>query len=74
MRKNSNKDLIKTVSRNIRKLRYGMGISQEKLSERTGCHLNNIARIERGQVDPSLSMIYRISKALGVSISDLLEP
>ncbi len=72
MRKKSNIDLLKTVSRNIRNLRHKLDVSQLKLAEKIDCHLNHIARIERGQVDPSLSMLYRISKALCVSLPELL--
>lgn len=61
------------VSANIRRFRHAIGITQEELAERVECHVNHVARIERGQTDPSLSMLYRISKALSVSLVDLVQ-
>lgn len=47
-------------------LRLGAGLSQVQLAERAGTTQPYIARIERGQADPSTDMVSRIAQALGV--------
>lgn len=49
------------------------GYSQEELARRAGIHRTYIGGIERGERNPTLTMIHRLAKALGVSPSQLLE-
>ena len=48
-------------------------ISQEKLAELAGVHRNYIGLIERAELDPAISYIDKIAKALKIKISDLME-
>lgn len=50
-----------------------VGYSQEELARRAGIHRTYIGGIERGERNPTLTMIHRLAKALGVSPSQLLE-
>lgn len=72
MRKNAEVLLIRMVAAKIRHYRHALRLTQEDMAEKIGCHVNQYARIERGQSDLSLSMLYRISKALSISVADLL--
>lgn len=47
-------------------LRLAAGMSQAQLAERVGTSQSHIARIERGQNDPSTGVVERIANALGV--------
>lgn len=51
-------------------LRLRAGMSQAQLAEKAGSSQPHIARIERGQNDPSTDLIVRIAEALGVSEAD----
>lgn len=62
------------------KIRFGLAIkqyrlcrklSQEKLAELTGLHQTYISEVERGTRNISLVNIYKISKALNVSLTEL---
>lgn len=66
------KNVLRKFGANIRARRYSLGLSQMKLAEIIGCSLQAIGNIERGQANPSILMVYRISKALKVSPKDLL--
>jgi transcriptional regulator with XRE-family HTH domain len=44
------------------------------LAERAGCSESLLSRIENGLVSPSLTTLHRLSQALGVNVSTLLEP
>lgn len=55
----------------IRKMK---GITQEKLADLVEVHRTYIGFIEQGKRNPSISNIYKISKALKVSLKELFEP
>jgi transcriptional regulator with XRE-family HTH domain len=63
---------MKCFGASVQKLRYGLGISQEKLAERTNLHRTYIADIERGARNPTLLTIKKLAKGLGISAADLL--
>jgi transcriptional regulator with XRE-family HTH domain len=56
----------------LRRLRLKRKLSQEKLAELADLHINSIGRIERAQLDPSLTTIGKLAKALKVKPADLL--
>ncbi len=56
----------------VRLYRARTGCSQEELAVRAGIHRTYIGGIERGERNPTLTMIHRLAKALGVSPSQLL--
>lgn len=56
----------------LRVIRKESGLSQERLAETTGLSTNFIGEMERGLKAPGLVVILRLSRALGVSVHDLL--
>ena len=56
----------------LRKLREGRGISQRVLSERCGMSKNMISAYERGEVEPTASVIREIAQCLHTSTDYLL--
>lgn len=54
----------------IRKLRKERGMTQEKLGELSGLHASYIGGMERGERNPSLKSLQKISAALEVSLTD----
>lgn len=52
----------------IRRVREDAGITQSELARRMGTNQAVIARLERGGVDPKLSTIDRINRALGTEL------
>lgn len=67
-----NKNPIQRFAASVRRVRYQLGISQEKLAERSGLHRTYIADIERGERNPTLLTIEKVANGLGVCTSDLL--
>jgi transcriptional regulator with XRE-family HTH domain len=57
----------------MRALRTTRGLSQEALADLTRLHRTYIGGIERGERNVSLENIVRISRALGVTPSELLK-
>ena len=52
----------------IKKAREAKGITLRQLSELTGIDNANLSNIERGKIDPRLSTVKTICKALGLTI------
>jgi ribosome-binding protein aMBF1 (putative translation factor) len=53
-------------------LRLQKGWSQRKLADVTGMKQPHIARLERGQNDPSLGTMRRLASALGVELAAIV--
>lgn len=56
----------------LKRLRTHKGLSQEELGFRSGLHRTFISQLERGIKSPTLTTIYRLSTALGVSMTQML--
>lgn len=63
---------LKKLGDEIRVRRGKKKITQLKLAELVGCSLQGMGNIERGQANPSVLMVYRIARALDVSVRELL--
>ena len=66
-------DIAKIIGQRIRNYRTGLGLSQEKLAELSGCHYTYIGQIERGEKNATIESIEKIYAALNVSLSKLFE-
>ncbi len=64
--------ILKQIAAKISEIRHSKKYSQEKLAELAGLHKNYIGAIERAEKNPSIIVLYKISKALNISLSDLL--
>lgn len=69
---NKNK-LLKNLGNNIRNLRQQKGISQEELAFKIDSARNFIGCIERAEKSPTIVTLFRISKALGVTLENLVQ-
>ena len=56
----------------LRELRERLGISQEELAERVGCHANTIRRWELGYREPRSSDIQKLCEVLNCTEAELL--
>lgn len=67
-------DLLYLLGKRIKKLRIEKGMSQVDLVARMQGNIDttNISRIESGRTNPTIYSLYRLSEALEVSISELI--
>jgi transcriptional regulator with XRE-family HTH domain len=65
------KELLSLFGKRVRELRKGRRLSQERLADMAGIDSTFVGSIERGEANPSLKVIGKISDALNVSVSDL---
>jgi ribosome-binding protein aMBF1 (putative translation factor) len=57
------------VGKNIQKIRESKGISQQELAAKCNFEKSNMSRLEAGRVNPTLSTLEKVAKALDVSLA-----
>lgn len=65
---------LTTIGLRLRSLRRERGWRLEDLAERTGLSKAYLSRLESGERQPSLTALFGVARAYGVSFSALLEP
>ncbi len=60
------------LGENLKKARQKAGLSQVQLAKKAKIHANYYARVERGEVNPSVEIVENIAKALNVKSSEIL--
>ena len=69
----TNKLILKKLAKQIIKYRKERELTQEELSAKTGISRSSIAMIETAQRDLTISKLSKISKALNITLSELLD-
>ena len=72
-RREEKKDFGVMIGKHLKKIREAKGISQEQLSNKAGYYHTYVNKIEQGKYSPSLHTIWRLSNALGLSLSDFFK-
>lgn len=62
------------VGGQIRRYREARRLSQRALGERAGVTSSFLSQLENGRTNASIATLWRIAEALGVRLSDLVEP
>ncbi|MBR1425374.1 helix-turn-helix transcriptional regulator [bacterium] len=68
-----NTKILENFGYQVRKRRRQAGLSQEELAEKLNVHRTYMSFIERGQRNPSLIMIFKISRALKIKLPILFD-
>jgi transcriptional regulator with XRE-family HTH domain len=55
----------------VRTARAAAGLTQEELADRAGLDRSYIGGVERGERNPTLSVIEKIAEGLGVTLAEL---
>jgi transcriptional regulator with XRE-family HTH domain len=59
------------VGNRLRQFRRSAGLRLRDVADAAGCSESMLSKVENGQVSPSINMLHRLTKALGVNISNL---
>lgn len=65
-------NILRQIGLNVRRLRLGREMSQEALAFEADIALNYLSEIERGRRNPTVLIVDRLAKALGVPIALLV--
>jgi transcriptional regulator with XRE-family HTH domain len=68
-----NAKLIKGFGKKLRQIRIEKHISQEYLADEAGIPVSQIGRIERGEINTTISTAYLLATKLGVTINDMFD-
>ncbi|RJQ27952.1 XRE family transcriptional regulator [Candidatus Parcubacteria bacterium] len=68
----THKDVLKKFGEKMQKVRQSKGVTQEELAARLAMHRTYIGLIERGERNPTIRTLYKITKALKVDSKELL--
>lgn len=60
------------IGKNLRKARKNQGREQIEVAEEAGINTSYYARIERGEANPTLEVLYAVIKALRLKSSEIL--
>lgn len=60
------------VGQKIKSVREARKLTQAEVAKKAGIHVNYFARVERGEVNPSIEILQNIIKALNAKSSDIL--
>lgn len=66
-------DIRERLARNLRRLRQGKELSQEEFAFRAKIHRTYVSDLERGTRNPTITIVEKLAKALGVKASELLD-
>lgn len=58
----------------IKELRALQGLTQEEAADRIGIFRTYMSRIESGQANPTLTLLYEIARAFGIPVQKLFDP
>ena len=65
---------ISQIGKNLKKLRKQKGLSQDRLSKLADVSYNTVIKLESGGItNPTIETLQKITKALGVSVDNLLK-
>lgn len=65
-------EITQLVAQNLRKIRDEKKLSLEKLAELTGVSKSMLGQIERGESNPTISIVWKITNGLKISFTSLL--
>lgn len=60
-----------TFGEAVRKARAAAALTQEELADQCGLDRSYIGGVERGERNPTLSVIEKIAKGLGITLAEL---
>lgn len=66
-------DIYISIGKKIKSIRESKGLTQQNLADLCDFEKSNVSRIESGRTNITIKNLYKISQALGVKISDLVD-
>ena len=60
------------IGNNIRTRRNDLGVSQQELADNSDIAKSTVQRIEKGELNPTIIVLQKVSKALDMGLCELL--
>lgn len=68
-----NKEFIFAFGENLKKMRIEAGLSQENLANDADIPLSQVGRIERGEINTTISTVYALATALNTNAAEMFK-
>lgn len=68
-----NTKILERLGENLRKYRKMNNLTQEELAEIVGIHPTYVGKLEMGKNNPSVKMLFKISRALKITLADIFD-
>jgi transcriptional regulator with XRE-family HTH domain len=68
-----NTKILINLGKQLKKIRKEKGFTQELLAEKVGIHPTYVGKLESGKNNVSIKMLFKISRALKIKLSDVFE-
>lgn len=68
-----NTKVLENLGKNLKRYRKDANLTQEQLAELVGIHPTYVGKLEIGKSNPSTKMLFRISRALKITLSDIFD-
>lgn len=68
-----NTKILNKLGANIKRYRLEKGLTQEQLAEKVHIHPTYVGKLEGGKNNPSVKLLFIITRALGITLSDLFD-
>lgn len=66
-------DINQTVAKNVKKTRESMGVTLDQAAALTGVSRSMLAQIEKGDVNPTITVLWKIANGYKISFTSLME-
>ncbi len=66
-------DIREHLGKNVRRLREEKGWSQEAYADEAGIHRTYVSDIERGARNPTIAVVEKLARPLGLKAGSLLD-
>jgi transcriptional regulator with XRE-family HTH domain len=73
VRKNTNTEFVIIFGENLRRIRKSKKVSMENLAHASNMEYSQISRIEKGQINTSISTVKILADALKVEVYELFK-
>lgn len=68
-----NTKILQRLGENLRKYRLESNLTQEQLAELVGIHPTYVGKLESGKNNPSVKMLYKITRAMNINLCDIFD-
>ncbi len=68
-----NTKILENLGRNLNKYRKECNLTQEQLAEKVGIHPTYVGKLEAGKNNPSVKILFKISRALKIKLSNVFD-
>lgn len=68
-----NTKILDNLGKSLKKYRIACNLTQEQLAEKVGIHPTYVGKLEAGKNNPSVKMLFKMSRAMKVKLSDIFD-